>query len=71
MVKNRNEKIEILKLLIETEEPLTIRQISKKRNINYKSAYEAINKLNDLVNIKKYGNTSSHLTFVNRDILCP
>ncbi|MDA2921078.1 nucleotidyltransferase domain-containing protein, partial [Desulfobacterota bacterium AH_259_B03_O07] len=41
-----NEQFNILKLLIEhSEEKFSIRKISKIRNINYKSAYQAIKKL--------------------------
>lgn len=41
-----NEQLNILKLLIENqEEKFSIRRISKIRNINYKSAYQAIEKL--------------------------
>ncbi len=57
----KNEKVSVLKLLIENKETkLTIREISIKRKINYKSAYEAIKKLEKEGNIKieKKGNTS-------------
>ena len=65
MVKNhnimvKNEKVNILKLLInESEKEFTIREISKKRKVNYKSAYEALKKLEieGAVNLEKKGNT--------------
>ena len=58
--KKSNEKFEILKFLIENQDKeFSIREISKIRNVNYKSAYLAIQKLNDLkiVNLRKLGNT--------------
>ena len=61
MVKDTNEKIEILKILIEKkEEKLNIRKISKLRRINYKSAYNALKKLENenLVDLNKIGNTT-------------
>jgi Fe2+ or Zn2+ uptake regulation protein len=43
-----NEKLRILNLLIENKEKkYSIRQISLERKINYKSAYQAINKLSE------------------------
>lgn len=54
-----NEKINILKLLVENqEETFSIRQIALKRKINYKSAYEAIQKLKEeeIVTLIKKGN---------------
>lgn len=56
-----NEKIEILKLLIENqEEEFSIRQIAKKRKINYKSAYLNIQKLEKgrVITLKRKGNIS-------------
>lgn len=64
----RNEKIQILKLLIEhKEKPFTIREISQRRNINYKSAYEAIGKLHkeQAIQVQKVGNTKL-CTFNNK-----
>ncbi|MFH1916050.1 MAG: nucleotidyltransferase domain-containing protein [Nanoarchaeota archaeon] len=55
------ESLEILKLLIETREPLSIRQIAIQRKINYKSAYLAIQKLEkeNVITAKKIGNTTA------------
>ena len=55
-----NEKLNILRLLIEQEEALSIRRISKLRKINYKSAYFAVKKLakEGVVSLKKAGNTT-------------
>lgn len=56
-----NEKLNILKLLIENqEEPFSIRKISLLRKINYKSAYYALKKLEKegIVNLKHSGNTT-------------
>jgi len=55
-----NEKLNILRLLIEHQEPISIRQIALKRNINYKSAYNAVQKLNNesIITINPLGNTS-------------
>lgn len=56
-----NETIEILKLLINRkEENFSIRRISQIRNINYKSAYNALNFLEKekIVNLQKIGNTT-------------
>ncbi len=56
-----NETIEILKLLIsQKEENLSIRKISQIREINYKSAYNALKNLEEreLVNLQKTGNTT-------------
>jgi hypothetical protein len=56
-----NEKLNILKLLIENqEESFSIRKISIKRNINYKSAYNAVRKLEkeNVIELGKYGNTT-------------
>jgi len=55
-----NEKTEILRLLIEhQEEDFSIRQIALQREINYKSAYQALQKLQKekIVDFKKQGNT--------------
>ncbi len=57
----KNEKLNILRLLIENpEKDYSIRQITLERKINYKSTYEIIKKLKEegVVNVKKYGNTS-------------
>ena len=57
----KNEKRSILKLLInESENEFTIREISKKRKINYKSAYEAVKKLQGegAIKLEKKGNTT-------------
>jgi len=56
-----NEIIEILKLLISRrEEKLSIRRISQIRDINYKSAYNALKALEreKLANLQKTGNTT-------------
>ena len=55
----KNEMFEIVRLLMQKSEPMTIREISLKRKINYKSAYEALMKLEKegAVNITKKGNT--------------
>lgn len=56
-----NEKLDILKLLIERqEERLSIRKISKLRKINYKSAYNAVKKLEteSIATLQKTGNTT-------------
>ena len=55
-----NEKLNILRLLIEHQEPISIRQIALKRNINYKSAYNAVQKLSKegIITINSLGNTS-------------
>lgn len=56
-----NEKKRILNLLIENqEEEFSIRQIAKKRKINYKSAYSNIQKLEKegVILLKKQGNIS-------------
>lgn len=55
-----NEKLNILQLLIESQEKnFSIRQISLKRKINYKSAYQAVKKLHQegIINLTKHGNT--------------
>jgi predicted nucleotidyltransferase len=55
-----NEKLSILRLLIgNQEENLSIRQIALKRKINYKSAYNAVRKLEKegVIDLKKHGNT--------------
>lgn len=55
-----NEKLAILKLLIENkEEDFSIRRLAQIRKINYKSAYKAINKLKEegIITCKKLGNT--------------
>jgi predicted nucleotidyltransferase len=54
------EKLNILQLLIEhQEEDFSIRQISLRRKINYKSAYQAVQKLNKegVIDLVKLGNT--------------
>ncbi|HIH39078.1 nucleotidyltransferase domain-containing protein [Candidatus Woesearchaeota archaeon] len=56
-----NEKLGILQLLIENkEEKWSIRQISLQRRINYKSAYQAVKKLEKegVVNLEKMGNVT-------------
>lgn len=58
---NRNipEKISILQILIENqEEEFSIRKLSQIRKINYKSAYNAIAKLEEegIITCKKFGN---------------
>ncbi len=62
MVKNhKNEKIAILRLLIKNaEKDYSIRQLAIQRKINYKSAYEAVMKLNEegVIDINKQGNNS-------------
>jgi len=68
MVKNHNsgwkrkdEKLSILRMLIENpEKEYSIRQIAVKRKINYKSAYNAVLKLEreGVIDVKKHGNTS-------------
>ncbi len=57
----KSEKLSILRMLIENpDKDYTIRQISLKRNINYKSAYYAVMKLKNegIVDIKFLGNSS-------------
>jgi predicted nucleotidyltransferase len=56
-----NERLNILRLLIEhQEEDFSIRQISLKRKINYKSAYQAVQKLHEegIITLTKLGNTT-------------
>jgi len=55
-----NETFEILRILVDNhEERFSIRKLSKLRDINYKSAYNAVKKLQDkgLVDLEKIGNT--------------
>ena len=55
-----NETFNILRLLIEhQEEKFSIRKISKRRKVNYKSAYNAVMKLQNegVVDLEKIGNT--------------
>ncbi len=55
-----NETIQILKLLImERDEPLSIRKISQLRDINYKSAYTSVHTLEErgLARLQRVGNT--------------
>lgn len=55
-----NEKLSILKLLIENqEESFSIRQIAFQRKINYKSAYGAVQKIQKegIIEVVKHGNT--------------
>ena len=55
-----NEKLNILKLLVENQEAqFSIRQISIRRNINYKSAYMAVKELNreGTIDLIRHGNT--------------
>lgn len=59
--KKRNEAHNVLKLLIEhQDEELSIRQISKLRKINYKSAYNAVKLLEQegIITLKVLGNNS-------------
>lgn len=61
------ELVEVLKLLISTRpEGLSILQVAKLRKINYKTAYEAVQKLNKegVIDIKKIGR-ASYCTFNN------
>ena len=56
-----NEKLNILKFLIENQEtPFSIRKISQLRKVNYKSAYYALKKLEKegVVILKHSGNTT-------------
>lgn len=56
-----NEKLNILKLLIENKDlKFSIRQIARQRNINYKSAYSNLLKLEkeNVVDLERYGNTT-------------
>ncbi len=56
-----NEKLDILKLLIENKESeFSIRQIALKRKVNYKSAYNAVFKLKEegIVDLISHGNTT-------------
>ena len=56
-----NEKLNILKLLIENQEtPFSIRKISQLRKINYKSAYYALKNLEKegIADLKHSGNTT-------------
>lgn len=60
-VKMDNERLNILKLLIENNDQIfNIRQIGIQRKINYKSAYTNLNILakEGIVNLKKQGNTT-------------
>jgi len=55
-----NEKLKILRMLIENQEKnLSIRQVSKLREINYKSAYNSLQKLKEegIVDLIRIGNT--------------
>lgn len=55
-----NETLQVLKLLIESKgEKLSIRGISKLRNVNYKTAYTAVKKLekDGVVKLERLGNT--------------
>ena len=57
-----NEKIQILQLLIENQENnLSIRQISRLRKINYKTAYNAVYTLKKegIIDMVKFGNSIS------------
>ena len=56
-----NERLNILKLLLETREKVfSIRQIALQRKVNYKSAYNAVKALEKqgLVALEKHGNAS-------------
>lgn len=55
-----NEKLEILRFLIENQsDKFSIRKLSRIRKINYKSAYEALKKLENegVVSLEKFGNS--------------
>jgi len=57
----RNAKLSILRLLIENpEKDYSIRKIALERNINYRSAYEMVKRLEKegVINVRKYGNVS-------------
>jgi len=62
MVKNKNIKLslkeKILKFLIENKEPLSILQISKQLNTDYKNVFNVIRSYSDLLIKDKRGNTS-------------
>lgn len=60
MVLNHNEANALLKLLIDTRESYSIRKLSQIRKINYKSAYNAIMKLEKegIVTVERLGNTN-------------
>lgn len=67
MVKDKNTckssqlslKEKILKYLIENKEkPVTIRQISKDLNVDYKNIFQAINDISELIYKEKFGNTN-------------
>lgn len=60
MVRNHNEFWEILKILIDTGKKYSIRKLSQIRKINYKSAYNAVMKLEKegIVTIERLGNTN-------------
>lgn len=63
-----NEILKVLKLLIERNgEKLSIRKISKLRKVNYKTAYNAVMKLNEkgAVLLERLGNTT-HCYFANK-----
>ena len=63
-----NEITNILKLIIENpKEKFNIRKISQKRNINYKSAYESIKKLEQkkIIRAERFGNTTQ-ITFTSK-----
>ena len=53
--------IKIIKLLIELKEPITIREVSKKINSDYKITYLAVKELikKEIITIKKFGNSSA------------
>ncbi|PIN79959.1 hypothetical protein COV11_04945 [Candidatus Woesearchaeota archaeon CG10_big_fil_rev_8_21_14_0_10_30_7] len=62
MVKKGNEFLELLTILIENKEDFfSIKKLSEIRKINYKSAYEALKKLEKegIIDLKKIGNTIS------------
>ncbi|MEK6887340.1 MAG: nucleotidyltransferase domain-containing protein, partial [Candidatus Aenigmatarchaeota archaeon] len=60
MVSNHNEFSEILQILVDTGEKYSIRKLSQLRKINYKSAYNAVMKLEkeSIVTIERLGNTN-------------
>ncbi len=58
MVSNHNEHLAVLKILIDLGEKYSIRKLSQIRRINYKSAYNAVMKLEKegIVNVERLGN---------------
>jgi len=60
MVLNHNESFEILKILVDTREKYSIRKLAQMRKINYKSAYNAVMKMEKEVSVtvERLGNTN-------------